>query len=114
MEVVLGTTIGVYIGVVVVIMGFCAFMTGQAISNNWKPLWQLTVYLVLLSFVCRFMVFALYQGELLLFSGWLVDLVVMLGMGYFAYFVTRSRKMVSQYPWLYERVGMFGWRHRHE
>jgi hypothetical protein len=29
-----------------------------------------------------------------------------------AYYLTRARKMVQQYPWLYERRGPFGWRER--
>jgi hypothetical protein len=26
--------------------------------------------------------------------------------------VTKARKMVCQYPWLYERSGLFSWRDR--
>ena len=114
MEALLGTSVAVYIGVVGVIMGFCAYMTGQAIANNWKPLWQLVVYLVLLGFAARFMVFALYDGELLSLSGWLIDTAVMLAIGLFAFYMSRSRKMVAQYPWLYRRAGLFGWRKHHE
>jgi hypothetical protein len=27
-----------------------------------------------------------------------------------AWRATRARRMTLQYPWLYERVGLFGWR----
>lgn len=114
MEALLGTSITVYIGVVGVIMGFCAYMTGQAIANTWKPIRHLIFYLLLLGVVSRFLVFALYDGELLSLSGWLIDTAVMQAIGLFAFYVSRSRKMVAQYPWLYERAGLFGWRTRHE
>jgi hypothetical protein len=29
-----------------------------------------------------------------------------------AYYLTRARRMVQQYPWLYERRGPFGWRRK--
>ena len=113
MESLLGTTIPVYIGVVVIIMGFCAYMTGQAIAVTWKPVWQVVVYSILLGFAARFLVFALYEGKLLSLSGYAIDTIVMLAIGSFAYMVNRARKMVSQYPWIYERSGLFGWRRRH-
>jgi branched-chain amino acid transport system ATP-binding protein len=28
----------------------------------------------------------------------------------FSYRLTKARKMVSQYPWLYERSGLLNWR----
>ena len=114
MEALLGTSIAVYLGVVVVIMGFCAYMTGQAIATTWKPVWQLVFYLLLLGLVARFMVFALYDGELFSLSGWLIATATMLAIGLFAFYVSRSRKMVAQYPWRYERAGLFGWRRRQE
>ncbi len=109
MESILGTTVPVYIGVVVIIMGFCAFMTGQALANGWKPLRELVIYCILLGFASRFLVFALYDGELFSVSGYLVDFVVLTIIGLFAFRVTKARKMVSQYPWLYNRAGLFGW-----
>lgn len=119
MEALLGTSIPVYIGVVCIMMGFCAYMTGQALANAWNPVWLLVFYLLLLSFASRFMVFALfpeqlYEGDIYSVSGQIADFIVLLVFGLFSFFVTRSRKMVSQYPWLYERAGLFGWRQRHE
>jgi hypothetical protein len=42
-----------------------------------------------------------------------IDAAVLMLIAAFAFRLTRARKMVSQYPWLYERVGVFGWRSRH-
>jgi Domain of unknown function (DUF6867) len=115
MEAVLGTSIwGTSIWVVIlwVLMAFAAFMTGQALANTWKPIWHAIVYSVLLGFADRFLTFALYEGELLSLNGYLVDTAVLLVVALFAFRISQARKMVSQYPWLYEETGLFGWRQK--
>jgi len=39
-----------------------------------------------------------------------VYFAVNLAIASLAYRLTQARKMVSQYPWLYDRAGLFGWR----
>jgi hypothetical protein len=115
MEAVLGTSIwGTSIWVVVlwVLMAFAAFMTGQALANTWKPIWHAIVYSILLGFADRFLTFALYEGELLSLSGYLVDTTVLVVISLLAFRISQARKMVTQYPWLYERAGLFGWRQK--
>ncbi len=112
MQDLLGTSIAVYIVVVVIIAGFASFMTGQALAGGWRPVGHLIISTLLLGFGSRFLVFALYEGELFSLSGYIIDVVVLLMIGGFAYFFTRARRMVTQYPWLYERTGLFGWRKR--
>ncbi len=109
---ILGTSFGVFIGLTVAIMGFAAYMTGQALGNSWKPVWQVVVYCVLLGFADRFLTFALFDGVLLSVTGYLVDTAVLTAIGLLAFRLSRVRRMVGQYPWLYERVGPFGWRNR--
>ena len=46
------------------------------------------------------------------FSDIYVDFAVLIGMGAAAYRLTQARKMVTQYPWLYEPAGPFAWRER--
>ncbi len=106
----LGTSIWVFLGMTVMVMGFAAFMTGQALANTWKPLWHPLIYSILLGVVDRFLTFALFEGELLSVSGYLVDTAVLITISLFAFRMTQARKMVSQYPWLYRRAGLFGWR----
>ena len=112
MESILGTTTGVFVGVTVVLMGFTAFMTGQGLANTWKPIWHAIVYGALLGLAARFLIFALFEGKLLSLSGYLADTAVLILVALFAYRTTQARKMVSQYPWLYERAGLFGWRRK--
>jgi len=41
-------SIPVFIGVTIIFMGGCAFMTGQAVSATWRPLWQVLAYSLML------------------------------------------------------------------
>ncbi len=112
MEELLGTTLGVSFTVTVVVMGFAAFMTGQAMADTWKPMWQVVVYCLLLGLGDRFLIFSLFEGELLSLSGYLIDSAVLVAISLFAYRLTQARKMTSQYPWIYERAGLLSWRDR--
>ena len=40
MEAILGTSIGVFVGLTVIIAGGAAIMTGRALADGWKPAWQ--------------------------------------------------------------------------
>lgn len=112
MESITGTSLSVTIGMTIIMMGFCAFMTGQAIANTWRPSYQLYPYALLLGLVDRFLVYALFEGELLSLSGYIVDTIILFAIALAAFRLTRVNKMLSQYPWLYERVGPFGYRAR--
>ena len=35
---------------------------------------------------------------------------ILIGLALLAYRLTLVHKMVSQYPWLYERAGLFSWK----
>ncbi|GAB3443257.1 DUF6867 family protein [Insolitispirillum peregrinum] len=90
--------------------GWLAFMTGNALAATWRPLWQAIPYAVLLGAAERFFNYALFRGDLLSFSGFLIDTALLMLIAVGSYRVTLSRKMVLQYPWHYERAGLFGWR----
>ncbi len=112
MEALLGVHFGVFLGLTVAVMGFAAYMTGQALANTWKPAWHAVVYAVLLGFGDRFLTFALFEGELLSLSGYLIDTAVLVAIALVGYRLNLARKMADQYPWIYERVGLFGWRRK--
>ena len=104
----LGTSLGVFIGLHVILLGGAGFMTGNAIASTWRPVWQVVLYCLLLAIVARFLTWSLFQGELFSVTGYLVDAVVISAIGLFAWRVTHARKMVGQYPWLYRRKGLAG------
>jgi hypothetical protein len=110
MEDLLGAPIPVFIGVTLVLFGGAAIMTGNALAATWRPVWQCVVYGLLLGIADRLMGALLFTGELLSVTGYLINAAVLTGMLLIAYRATQAYKMVSQYPWLYERAGVFGWR----
>jgi len=103
-------SLGVFVGVTVILFGGAAFLMGQAIGETWRPWWQNLPYGILLTAGCRFLTYALFGANLLSVSGYLTSLAVLLALALLAWRLARARKMVSQYPWLYERDGPLGWR----
>lgn len=107
-----GTSIWVFSAVTLVIMGFAAFSTGQAMAANWKPLRLVVFYTLLLGIADRFLTWALFQGALFSLSGYVLDTAVIAAIALVSYQATRASKMVSQYPWLYQRAGLFSWKEK--
>jgi hypothetical protein len=105
-----GTDWVVFVAVTLVLGGGAAYMTGQAMANRWRPTWMVIGYSILLGCADRFAVFALADGDLWLISGYLIDTVILMAIAFVSYRATKARKMVEQYPWIYERAGLFGWR----
>ena len=92
--------------------GLAAWATGKAIAETWRPFHQLVIYMVLLGGAVRFAHFALFGGDLVSVPSYLADMLYLLAVGSVSYRMTRTRRMVTQYRWLYERTGPFTWRDR--
>jgi hypothetical protein len=107
-----GTTWPVYLGLTLMLFGGAAWMTGQALAANWRPYWHLIPYCMLLAVACRFFGWALFNDELLSFWGYILAMETFFPLAAIAFRMTRTRKMVTQYPWLYERACPFAWRTR--
>jgi hypothetical protein len=107
---ILDAPLPVFIGLTVIGMGFAAIMIGQALALAWKPEWQVVGYGLLLGLGDRFLTFALFQGKLLSLTGYLADSAVLVAIALVAFRICRAHRMVSQYPWLYRRDGLFHWR----
>jgi hypothetical protein len=108
----LGVTWPVFFGVTVVLFGAAAFKTGQAVAATWRPLWHVLPYCLLLAVADRFFSYFLFSGVLLSLGGFLASVLVLSGFGLAAYQLTRAQKMTAQYPWMFERHGVFGWREK--
>lgn len=107
----LGTQPGVFLGVTVILMGGAAFLTGQAVANAWGSKWQVIIYSLFLVLAGRFLIFALFQGKMIVWAA-LLDWLVLVSIALTAYRMTQARRFARQYPWLYERVGFCGFRVR--
>lgn len=107
-----------------ILFGFAAVLMGNAIADTWRPWWQNITYGFLLAIADQFLGFALFGGPFFVDSlvssdaqpfwpalvEYLFDAVVLSAISLLAYRITLARKMVSQYPWLYERAGLLAWR----
>jgi hypothetical protein len=60
----------------------------------------------------RFLSHALFQGPLWSLAGYFGHTALLLAIALAAYRLTLARRMVSQYPWLYQRDGLWDWRER--
>jgi len=100
----------VFIGMTVILFGWAAFMTGQALASTWRPMWQVFPYGILLAVGDRLMTFFLFKGILISIPAYLLSAFILTAIVLLAYRLTQVHKMVTQYPWLYERVTLFSWR----
>ena len=108
----LGTSLGVFVGLTVIIIGGTAIMTGRALADGWKPPWQVVAACFGLALADRFLVYALFGGELLSLSGFIIDFVVITALALIAHRLTLVHKMVAQYPWRYERESLWTYREK--
>ena len=105
----LGTSPAIFIGLTVVLVGGAAILTGRAVANNWKPAWQVVASCFGLALADRFLIYALFQGELISPSGILIHFIVLTVMGLAAWQIAKVGKLVNQYPWRYRRTSPFGY-----
>jgi hypothetical protein len=102
----------VFIGITLMFAGGCAFMTGNALARTWRPWWHGLAYGLLLGCADRFICFALFDGTLLSLGAYATDASVLVAVTLGTYRATQAKRMCDQYPWLYERTGLFGWKDR--
>jgi hypothetical protein len=109
-----GTSLPVFLGLTLLAFGLAARATGAALAETWRPSWHLIPYVALMAAGSRFLDWSLFGGVLLSAPGYALTIVILLGIGFASYRTNEARKMVTQYPWLYTRVGPFSWRERRD
>jgi hypothetical protein len=105
-------SIWLFLLVTVVMGGSAAWASGKSIAQTWRPYWQVVPYMMALGFAVRFIHFALFDGHLLTLQFYLVDTIVLIVAGSLGFRYKRASQMTTQYRWLYERTGPFGWKDR--
>ncbi len=109
MEWMFDTSPAVFFGLTVALAGGCSVLAGRAMAENWRGPWHVAAAAFGLTIADRFLVYALFEGDLLSVSGFLVDFLVLLVMGLVAFRVTRVERMVRQYPWKYRKRSPFAY-----
>ncbi len=100
---------GVFLLVTIFLGGGAAWLSGRAIAGTWRPWWQVPLYMLILGLAVRFIHFALFEGTLLSPHYYAVDTLFCLLFGALGFRLTRVGQMVTQYSWINERQGSFGW-----
>lgn len=101
-----------FLFVTIILGGGAAYLTGRALASNWNSKRLLVLYTILLTAAVRFIHFALFRGTLISPWYYAVDLVVLLVFAFVGMRMTRARQMTTQYGFLYDRAGLFGWKSR--
>lgn len=105
----LGGDTGPFLGMTI-LLGLAALLTGRAMAETWSSAWQVVPAALALAATDRFLLFALFEAKLWSPGGFAAASVLLLAAIAASYYGARARKMVRQYPWLYEPNGPFGWR----
>lgn len=103
----LGSSLAVFLGLTVILVGAAAWLTGRAIALQWRPARQVLWACLGLALASRFLTFALFDGELLSIGGLVAAYLVLVAIGLVAFRVTYVARMVCQYPWRYRRASPF-------
>ncbi len=72
--------------------------------------WAALLYMLPLGAAVRFIHYALFQGTLLSLHYYVVDTIVLIIIGSIGFRYTRTRQMVRQYSWLYEKSSPLSWK----
>lgn len=95
----------------VLLLGFwTAWRTGRAVAEGWQHYPTVIVYTLLLGVVMRFLHYALFQGPFISPFYYVIDVVLLLIFATAGYRVRRTRQMVDNYYWLYEKTSAFSWK----
>ena len=87
----------IFLLVSVIMGGSTAYVSGRAIAETWRPLWQVAVYALVIGLAVRFIHFALFQEILVSGRNYLIDCVILILAAAFGYVTTRRRQMLDQY-----------------
>ena len=101
---------GVFLLVTIILGGGAAWLSGRAIAQTWRPIWQVFVYSMVLGFAVRFIHFSLFGGTLLSLHYYAVDTAVCMIIGFLGFRAARVTQMVTQYRWVNRPDGPLRWR----
>ncbi len=102
----------VFLFLTVVLGGGAAFMAGRSLAGGWKPIGLLLAYMIPFTAGLRFLHFALFQAQLTSLLYFITHGAILTGLALLGYRITRVNQMTNQYPWLYDKVSLFGWRNK--
>jgi hypothetical protein len=99
-----------FVVLTLILGGGAAFLAGRALAAGWQSLGLLAFYMVLFTCGLRFLDYALFESNLLSLKYFITHGLIVMAMAFLGYRLKRVSQMITQYPWLYEKSGSFGWR----
>jgi hypothetical protein len=109
-EFILGNSYGVFLGVTLFWMCGCAVVIGASIARKWLPARHVLPFGLALGVLDRAIAHTLFQSDLFSPGGLLIDTYCILLAGLLAWRYTLAIQLVRQYPWMYRRSLILGWR----
>ena len=108
-DVVIQGSRGEFLLITLFLGGGAAWLSGRAIASTWRPYRQAVLYSLLLACVVRFFHFALFEGELLSLSHFILEAIFLIAIATLGFRAERAAQMSTRYGWLYRQAGPFGW-----
>ncbi len=102
-----------FVFLIVILGGAGAVASGRAVASTWRSYLSVPPYMVVLAAVLRFLNYALFGGDLLSVSGFIIALVLTLVASAYGYRSCRAQQMAMQYSWLFQKSGPLGWVAKH-
>ena len=96
----------------VVLFGWCSYQLGKAMANTWQSRSLMIFYVFLLTVFDRFLLFALFEQELLSVVMYLIDFITLSLISLISYRIAKISYMVNQYPWKYQKTGFFSYKNK--
>ena len=94
------------------LFGWCSYQLGKAMANTWQPISLMIFYVLLLTAFDRFLLFALFEQELLSVVMFLIDFITLSLISLISHRVAKISYMVNQYPWKYQKSGFFSYKNK--
>lgn len=107
---ILGGNLPVFVALTLILFGGGAFLTGQALAEHWRPGWMVAPASLGLALSDRLLTVGLFGGRVLSLGAFMIAFAYLAAVMLAAWRLTMAHKMVTQYPWLYARAGLFSWR----
>jgi branched-chain amino acid transport system ATP-binding protein len=101
----------VFYGLTLITFGWISYMAANALVRMWRPWWHNIAYGLILGVANRLFDVMLFDGRLTLVS-YAIDTTYIIAVMLLSFRIALRRRMLTQYPWLYERAFPLGWREK--
>ena len=95
-----------------ILFGWCSYQLGKAMANTWQSISLMFLYVFFLTLFDRFLLFALFEQELLSLIMFFIDFTTLSLISLISYRIAKISYMVNQYPWKYQKVGFFSYKNK--